>query len=224
MVRDRRLSRRGEDAPQNLRVELLAAAEQLLEEGGIAELSLRAVARRAGVSHNAPYHHFRDRAALLAGLAEQGFDRLLSMVQEEQTAAGDANPLGRLLAVGTGYLHFAARHPAVFRLMYRPEWTRPSEHPTLQAAEARTFELLVAAQVACQENGLIPKSDPKFGAVLCWSAVHGLVTLWLDQAFQQTSLAGAKLDDLGGQVLSLCMAGLGVRGGPTSPGGLPHAS
>lgn len=127
---------------------LLAAALDLLEENEA--VSLRAVARRAGVSPNAPYRHFEDKEALLAALAADGFDRLADGL----AAAGD------LVEMAVVYVTFALRHPGLFRLMYG--------RATTNAASARTGEIL-ASRLAARAS--------QVGA---WALVHGLAVLLLD--------------------------------------------
>lgn len=95
----------------DLRASILRAAAELLEKRGVAALSLRDAARRAGVSHNAPYRHFSNRGALLAALAAGGFERL-----REDLAAAEHE--GGLRARGEAYIRFALAHPQLFRLMF----------------------------------------------------------------------------------------------------------
>src|SRR5262245_27538318 len=131
----------------NLRPALVNAGLRLLESEGVRALSLRAVARKARVSHTAPYHHFRGKAELLAAVAAMGFDRLVELIGQEAPRAKADDPLARLYAVGRGYLRFALTHPSIFRLMFRPELIRPVEHLLLQQAEGRAFGALMEAIV-----------------------------------------------------------------------------
>ena len=108
----------------DLRRALLDAAAELLEQRGVEGLTLREVARRAGVSHAATYHHFVDRAALIAALVESGFRQLTLAMQTAAAAVGGGVPgstLDRLRAIGVAYVVFATQHPALFRLLCRPE-------------------------------------------------------------------------------------------------------
>lgn len=101
----------------DLREALIDAGEAELAERGIEGFSLRGVARRAGVSHAAPAHHFRDAAGLLTALATEGFRRFLQrQLQRQKKAAPD--PVSQLVASGMGYIDFALAHPALFRLMF----------------------------------------------------------------------------------------------------------
>ena len=160
----------------DLRRTLLDASLALLEEEGLAALSLREVARRAGVTHQAPYHHFADRAALLGALAEEGFALLFEAMRAEQDRAHRA-PGAQLAAAGRGYVQFALGHPAHFRLMFRPELSEGGPAP---ASGAPAYDLLVGAVRAAQESGEAPRKDAETQVALCWSAAHGLASLLLD--------------------------------------------
>ena len=140
----------------DLRGALLRAAAKTLEKQGVDRLSLRQLARKAGVSHGAPYRHFPDRAALLAALAQDGFDRLRERL---------ASSRGR--AIGEAYVAFALEHPQRFRLM---SGERSRE----------TYAVLLEAFRARQE---VP--DPERAAAAAWALVHGLASLLLDGQFPQ---------------------------------------
>jgi AcrR family transcriptional regulator len=161
----------------DLRRTLLDASLALIAKEGIGALSLREVARRAEVTHAAPYHHFPDRAALLSAIAEEGFTLLLREMQAARAAAKD-RPDARLAATGAGYLRFALRHPAHFRVMFRPELIGKSA--ALETASAAAYGLLVDSVAACQKADLAPRGDPRPLVLTAWSTVHGLASLWLD--------------------------------------------
>jgi AcrR family transcriptional regulator len=121
-----------------LRRALLDAALATLEEGG--EISLRAVARRAGVSHAAPYHHFTDRKALVAALAREG---LASLVQALESAGRQVeDPRLELLEIGVAYVRFSTENRALFRLMFSAELADREGLPELQAAYAGAYEVV----------------------------------------------------------------------------------
>ena len=160
----------------DLRRTLLDSSLALLEEQGLEGLSLREVARRAGVTHQAPYHHFADRAALLAALADEGFALLLAAMQAEQRKA-HRGASARLAAAGRGYVNFALAHPAHFRLMFRPELCEDA--PAARAGSA-AYLLLVDAVAAAQQEGAAPAQEAEALVALCWSAAHGLASLFLD--------------------------------------------
>ena len=156
---------------------LLAATAQLVEEQGVAGLSLREVARRAGVSHGAPAHHFGDKAGLLTALATQGFERFTEWQREARDGAG-SEPWRRFSATGYAYVMFAAKNRAHFEIMFRPELLRQDD-PALLAASTAAYEVLRGVVAEIQEAGFIAGRDPEIVAITAWSQAHGLATLWL---------------------------------------------
>ncbi|WP_432903228.1 TetR/AcrR family transcriptional regulator [Micromonospora matsumotoense] len=150
---------------------LLAAAVTAIGESGPAALSLRDLARRAGVSHAAPTHHFGDKAGLLTALAVEGFDLLAAAL----TAAGDD-----LLDVGVAYVDFAVRHRAHFEVMFRPDLYR-ADAPEVRAARERAGAALRLG-VAALPVGRAAPGEARTDALAAWSIVHGFATLWLSGA------------------------------------------
>ena len=151
----------------DLRAALLAAAEAELAEKGIESFSLRSVAKRAGVSHAAPAHHFGDAQGLLTALAAEGFRRFLAM-QGQREAMMPAEPSDQLVAAGLGYVDFALADPALFRLIFgsdRPDFTDPD---LMDASEAAFRHL--TDQVTAAGGGM-----PDVAAV--WAMAHGLADL-----------------------------------------------
>jgi len=158
----------------NLKPALLKAALELIRQAGPGAFTLREVARRAGVSHNAPYRHFRDKEELLAALAAEGFDRLTAaMTKAAQPAPG---ALDRFRLSGRGYVEFALRYPQHFAVMFEVPW-QYDLYPQTQAAGARAFGTLVRYVEACQAEGVLPPGDGKPFALLAWSMVHGVAKL-----------------------------------------------
>jgi AcrR family transcriptional regulator len=157
----------------HLRATLLAEAERTLRDDGIEALSLRELARQAGVSHAAPRRHFADRQALLDALAEAGFTRL---ADEVRTAIGEAGSdyQARLGAAAAAYVRFATRNAALMELMFAAKNAADSAGP-LQAA-ARLFEVIGDLIGQGQQAGALPPGDPYrlqllFGATLQGIAV-----------------------------------------------------
>ncbi len=145
---------------------------RLLKDRSAAELSLRAVARLAGVSPNAPYRHFSSKDALLAAVAEEGFRRLASA-----TAAVSGPPRARLARMGVAYVRFATENPRLYGLMFGPvlrDWDR---YEGLVAAADASFAVVVEAVAKATGQDLKTASRE---AVLAWSAVHGYAMLAID--------------------------------------------
>jgi AcrR family transcriptional regulator len=131
------------------------------------------------VSPAAPYRHFRDKDALLAAVAEEGF-RAMTEAMRRATGPREGEPLARLKARGMAYVEFATRHPAHFKVMFGRVAADRSRHPGLLEAAREAFELLVAAIVDCQQAGLVRGGDPDELALCAWSATHGLSALAVD--------------------------------------------
>src|SRR5262245_46396811 len=113
----------------DLRPALLGAAFELAREGGPAAVSLREVARRAGVSTAAPYQHFADRGAVLAALAEEGYARLLAVLGDAHHRSRRRSPTAQITALGEAYLRFAAEEPTHYAIMFLPELADPERYP-----------------------------------------------------------------------------------------------
>ncbi len=151
----------------DLRVELLRRAAVVVQRDGPGELSLRALAREAGVSHAAPAHHFGTRTGLLTALAAAGFT-LLAERLEGAGASGD------FLEVGVAYVHFAIDCPAHFDVMFRPDLLQV-EDPGLLAAQQRAWAVLRAGVDSKAAAGVV--GDAAAAVVAGWSLVHGLAVL-----------------------------------------------
>jgi AcrR family transcriptional regulator len=155
----------------NLREALIRAAAELVSERGLEGASLREVARRAGVSHGAPYHHFKSKERLLAALADEGFDDLDRALARAQARA-DSDPRAQLEALGVAYVRFAVEQPEMFRAMFRASAKEPSaEGP---------FGRLLGAVTACLAGSSPTAADSLRAALFGWCTIHGLTALWLD--------------------------------------------
>ena len=150
----------------DLRNTLLGAARAILEEGGLGALSLRGVARRAGVSHAAPYRHFASHEALLVELAVEGFAELKTTLHSANAHATSMDD--RIANLGAAYMRFVARRPALSRLMFGPQLPNRESFP----------ELGLAADCVGEEIGS-SLGDPALGLAV-WAAVHGLAVLILE--------------------------------------------
>jgi AcrR family transcriptional regulator len=153
----------------DLRRTLLDQALAVIERDGPGSVSLRELARRAGVSHAAPTHHFGDKGGLLTAIAVEGFD----LLADELNAAFATS--GSFLEVGVAYVGFAVRHRAHFEVMFRPELLR-AEDPALAAARQRSREALYGTLASVP---LDSSTDSLRAGVAAWALVHGLATLYL---------------------------------------------
>jgi AcrR family transcriptional regulator len=159
----------------SLRAALIAAGEAELAETGVADFSLRAVAKRVGVSHSAPAHHFGDAKGLLSLLAASGYERFLAAM-EARAAAAEATPRARLIASGLAYVEFAAQAPALFKLMFASDRVK-ADTPELAAASAAAFGHL--ADSVAKLHGVSPFEDAAAmtDVIAAWSLVHGFAEL-----------------------------------------------
>ena len=153
----------------DLRAALMATALEAITEHGAANLSLRELARRAGVSHAAPAHHFGDKTGLLTAVATEGYH----LLAEATSAAWQRT--GSFLEVGVGYVGFAATHPAHFAVMFRPDLYR-AEDPALAAARAKAR---AALEAPAAETAEAIGGETGTAALAGWALMHGLATLWL---------------------------------------------
>lgn len=153
----------------DLRRAVLDAALDVIAAGGPGAISLRDLARRAGVSHAAPAHHFRDKAGLLTAIAIEGnemlADSLAEALAEDRTG---------LIDLGVRYVRFALNHPAHFEVMYRPDLYH-RDAPELVAARERTGRLLRETVRAVPEEARGP--DASLAQLAAWSAAHGFANL-----------------------------------------------
>jgi len=181
----------------------------LVEERGVEGLTLREVARRAGVSHNAPYHHFADKAAVVAALALEGYEMLLAAELDAVDAADGTRD--RIRALGRAYVGFAIAHPARFTLMNRPELRRAEEVTEVQSAGMASEGPLFEAIDDGQADGSIAAGDRDALALGAWAAVHGLAVLLVDGPLRELVPPGAALTAMTDQVLDVILDGLAAR-------------
>ena len=192
-----------------LREQVVAASLTLIEEQGIAALSLREVARRAGVSHQAPYHHFGSKDALVAELVGRGFTRLSEMLESAERTRG--TPARRLRLAARAYVDFALANPAAFRIMFRPELADLSACPSAGAAGSRAYSVLLRL---VDQNFRGPRVGPdRLEAIttMHWSMVHGLSTLLLDGSLGRRMRSARDTEALIDRTLDLFSRSAGRR-------------
>jgi AcrR family transcriptional regulator len=150
----------------DLRNGLLEAARTILEVESLAALTLRAVARKAGVSHAAPYRHFPNHEALLVELSIEGFDELREAIAEAAKAQGSESD--KIASIGAAYMRFVAQRPALARLMFGGQLPNRDQFPAL-GLKADSIGAEIGA--ALHDNAL---------GLAVWAAVHGLAMLVLE--------------------------------------------
>jgi AcrR family transcriptional regulator len=162
----------------DLRAALLAAAEHVLLERGVEGFTLRECARRAGVSHAAPAHHFGDARGLLTEFAALGYERMAAMMQAARDAAGQ-DRRAALTGVGMAYIEFAVLHRAQFSLMFRPG-TVDRDHPHMVQVANICFDHLQQTLALASQPGAALKPQFMTRVLLAWSMVHGFAVLVMD--------------------------------------------
>ncbi len=170
--------------PSNLRHRILDVSEHLIDTEGLAALSMREVARRSGVTHQAPYHHFADKEAIFAELVTRGFVDLTARLAQANDQIATAGRLKATIASGMAYVGFAIDHPGLFRVMFRPELCNLSRFPIAKAAGEGAYVQLERLVAEVHGPGAVPSN-----AMVYWSQVHGLSCLIVDGPF------GAQMPD-----------------------------
>nr|WP_296778396.1 TetR/AcrR family transcriptional regulator [Rhodococcus sp. (in: high G+C Gram-positive bacteria)] len=184
----------------NLRQELLEQAETTLSRSGVDGLSLRQLARDAGVSHAAPSRHFRDKQALLDALSESGFLKMTDAMA--RAVAAPAAPRERLFALAEAYVRFAMDHTELLALMYSTKHA-PGATAQLIAAGQSAMDLTVSVVCDAQSGGEISTGDPTTIALVAFSTFHGIAMLAAGQM-----LDGAPVAEVVAAASDLLWAGL----------------
>lgn len=166
----------------NLRTSLLESVGKLLRQKGVGALTLREVARRSGVSHAAPAHHFKNKAGMLTAFVTEGFRKLNEAILADIASLDQSDGAAVLAAVGRGYVRFALAHPDQFHLMFRAEHL-DTRDPAYKATSDAAFGLLARAVRGLAGEGKLA-DDPEAVAVGSWALVHGFASLWLGDALK----------------------------------------
>ena len=197
-----------------LRQKILDASVTLVEEQGVRAVSFREVARRAGVSHQAPYHHFGNHHGILRAIAQEGFAGLGQAMNLAADRAGD-DPLRALTDAGVAYVNFARSHAGHFRVMFqRALVDLRNEEAPIEEAEA-THATLVRLADAAHAAGYGAQLTADSLAHLCWSTVHGISVLLVEGVLaDKAELTEADEDALVEQVVRGLSALLGVDRNP----------
>lgn len=162
----------------DLRAALVDAARKELHAVGWKDLSLRSVARRAGVTHTAAYHHFKDKHALLAQIAMEGFALLDKRMAEAMDDAGpNADPIERLMASGEGYLRMAQEDPQAYDLMFNGLEFDRGDPQVFHETARNPFQRLVAAVAAARAHSGRTRGELIIDALIHWEVVHGAAML-----------------------------------------------
>ena len=179
----------------DLKNALIEAGIEILAKDGLGALSLREVARQAGVSHTAPYAHYADKQALIAAIATAGYEklfaRLADVVQQNQ-----ATPAQQLAEAGWAYLEFAFEEPDHFKITFSDVVEKEKDYPAFVEISQKSFKLVVMIIEACQQTGVLPAGPSDLIAVSVWSLLHGLASLILEEQISHTILDRYTLQDM----------------------------
>ena len=168
----------------DLRRALVDAAIRIIGEAGVEALTLREVGQRVGVSRSAPYRHFKDKAALLAAVALEGFRLLRRDLEAALEAKAGTEPL---IALSKAYVGFGLNHPSHYRTMFEITWGSKSHYPALVQEGEATSRVLVGAIIRGQAAGRLAPGVPSQLAWVVWTLVHGIVMLREGDHFSQGS-------------------------------------
>ena len=191
----------------DLRSALLERGRKILRTEGLEGLTLRAVARAAGVSQTAPYRHFADRRALMGAIAADGFRELHRAMGEAMAHGGGREGFK---GVAFAYVRFAQANPALYRVMFGPEVANTADLPELASASRASLGFVQAGLEQLQIAGLVREGDAAIMAIGLWAALHGHASLILDG---QAETVTPNIDTLVESTAQLVMFGLAPRAG-----------
>ena len=177
-----------------LRESLIEAGLIVLSEEGAHGLSLRAVARKAGVSQAAPYRHFADKDSLIAAIARKGFLQLTAEMRRAREK--HTSPDQQLIEAGWVYVRFARMNPDHLRVMFTGMVDWSQKHTELEAAGQESFGELVAIIAAGQAKSVVRAGDPMQSALAAWALVHGLSMLFLNGQISAEQFGAASEESL----------------------------
>ncbi len=160
----------------DLKNTLIDVALTHIARSGVSSLSLREVAREAGVSHSAAYRHFANKEDLLVAIAEQGFRQLGETLGTAARAHADS-PAGAFQAAGVAYVEFAVSHPEHLQIMFGGSISDANAYPSLVAASDETYGALSRMVAQASKIGQLRSGDDRMIALTCWATVHGLSQL-----------------------------------------------
>ena len=176
----------------DLKEACIQAAREVIAEQGTEGLSLRDVARKLGVSHQAPYRHYPSRDHLLAAIMQRCFEDFANYLDQ----ASQAHATDALLGMGEAYMRYAAQHPLEYRLMFGTPWPEPAAHPELVRHAVHAFDLLRNQLLQqLQQRASAPQSDmlallaqAELQALFIWSALHGMASIQQSNVLQHLVL------------------------------------
>jgi AcrR family transcriptional regulator len=163
----------------DLKNALIRAGADILAKEGLGGISLRKVAKRAGVSHSAPYAHFKDRQSLIAAISTEGFRQLYEQLNAAFYAHAD-DPEAQLVESAWAYIQFALNNADTFKIMFSGVLEKEKDYPSFVEISGKTFERVVKIVQVCQHAGVLGQAPSELVAVSLWGQVHGIISLVLE--------------------------------------------
>jgi AcrR family transcriptional regulator len=197
----------------DLRRALVQTALNIVREEGTWNFTLREVARRAGVSHAAPYNHFADKLELLAEVGILGFEAL-RRAMERGADPERLPPREAITGIGVAYILFGIENPAHYRLMFGPELAERGRHPAFDRAGDASFAVLTRALERGQLAGMVRRESVPQQALTAWSLVHGLTTLLIDRRLTFLGVSAGEAAEHARRGCQVLLDGLGATDGP----------
>jgi AcrR family transcriptional regulator len=184
----------------DLREACIEEAMAIVDEKGIEELSLREVARRLGVSHQAPYKHFPSRDHILAELVSRSYTAFAAHLEARPRTGDPEQDLG---AMGEAYLEYAFRHPLQYRLMFGTPLPDPDHHPEMMRKARHAFSLLQHGidGLHTARSGAGPHPRTAFDALSVWFTLHGLATVMQSRVVDTMELPADAMERMAPEIL-----------------------
>jgi len=179
----------------DLKNALIKAGVDILAKEGIEGLSLRKVAQRTGVSHNAPYSHFPDKQSLIAAISTEGFKQLYDELGIAISTYPN-DPRKQLQEGAWVYVQFAMNNIDIFKIMFSGVLEKEKEYPAFVEISSKTFERVVGIVRGCQDAAILRSSPPEIMAVAVWGQVHGIISLMLEGQISHTVLDHSDIRDV----------------------------
>lgn len=192
-------------APLELREACVVAAREVIAERGIEGLSLRDVARKLGVSHQAPYRHYANRDQLLAEVMRRCFEGFAAHLDAREHLN---EPKDDLESLGRQYLSYARDHPLEYRLMFSTPWPESAEHPDLVRDAVHTFDILRQVLRRMHGTSKAKRDLVELDALFIWSSMHGLAGVMNGNCIDKLNLTTKVLNRAHAHVIG--MVGLGL--------------